>query len=159
MAGWLAQHSRVCAVPLSGPREPPAAWAREAPDVRLRRCRDIRADADLAGTKRVLERCELFALAESLGGGESLIEHSAIMTHASIPPERRRALDIDDGMIRISVGIEDVEDLCAPTSPARSRPDGRRARSVPAEGVTSAADRRSALTPVLRATVELALNA
>ena len=62
---------------------------------------------------RFLERTELFALAESLGGVESLIEHPAIMTHASIPPEIRAAIGIDDGLVRLSVGIEDLDDLIA----------------------------------------------
>lgn len=62
-------------------------------------------------SRRVLENVRIFALAESLGGVESLIEHPAIMTHASIPPEQRRALGIDDSMIRLSVGVENVEDL------------------------------------------------
>jgi cystathionine beta-lyase/cystathionine gamma-synthase len=66
---------------------------------------------DLASTCRFLERCELFALAESLGGVESLIEHPAIMTHASVPPEQRAALGISDTMVRLSVGVEEVEDL------------------------------------------------
>ncbi|KTD21361.1 trans-sulfuration enzyme family protein [Legionella londiniensis] len=68
---------------------------------------------DLNDAKRFLSRCELFTLAESLGGVESLIEHPAIMTHASIPPEKRRALGIEDGFIRLSVGIEHIEDLKA----------------------------------------------
>ena len=67
----------------------------------------------LDSAKRFLSRCELFTLAESLGGVESLIEHPAIMTHASIPPETRKALGIDDGFVRLSVGIEDVNDLKA----------------------------------------------
>lgn len=67
----------------------------------------------LAAAKSFLERTELFSLAESLGGVESLIEHPAIMTHASIPPETRAALGIDDGLVRLSVGIEDVDDLIA----------------------------------------------
>jgi cystathionine gamma-lyase len=67
----------------------------------------------LPAARAMLERCELFALAESLGGVESLIEHPAIMTHASIPPEQRQALGIHDGLIRLSVGIEDVADLIA----------------------------------------------
>ena len=54
---------------------------------------------------------KVFACAESLGGVESLIEHPAIMTHASVPPETRAALGISDGFIRLSVGIEDVQDL------------------------------------------------
>jgi len=61
--------------------------------------------------RRFLERCELFALAESLGGVESLIEHPGIMTHASVPPERRKELGISDALIRLSVGIEDADDL------------------------------------------------
>ncbi len=67
----------------------------------------------LERSRRFLERCQLFALAESLGGVESLIEHPAIMTHASIPPARRAELGIDDGLVRISVGVEDVDDLIA----------------------------------------------
>ncbi len=65
----------------------------------------------IADAKRFLERCELFTLAESLGGVESLIEHPAIMTHASIPAEQRKTLGISDGLVRLSVGVEDVEDL------------------------------------------------
>ena len=68
---------------------------------------------DLAATKRVLERTQLFTLAESLGGVESLIEHPAIMTHASIPPHVRAELGISDGLIRLSCGIEDGDDLIA----------------------------------------------
>ena len=67
----------------------------------------------LAAATRLLERVELFALAESLGGVESLIEHPAIMTHASMPPERRAALGIGDGLIRLSVGIEAEADILA----------------------------------------------
>jgi cystathionine gamma-lyase len=61
--------------------------------------------------RRTLERCRLFALAESLGGVESLIEHPGIMTHASLPEATRQALGISDGLIRLSVGVEDVNDL------------------------------------------------
>ena len=60
-----------------------------------------------------LERCHLFSLAESLGGVESLIEHPAIMTHASIPADIRASIGIDDGLVRLSVGIEDIDDLIA----------------------------------------------
>jgi cystathionine beta-lyase/cystathionine gamma-synthase len=59
----------------------------------------------------VLPRFKLMALGESLGGVETLISHPAVMTHASVPAERRAAIGITDGLIRISVGIEDVEDL------------------------------------------------
>ena len=65
----------------------------------------------LAAARTVLENVKVFALAESLGGVESLIEHPAIMTHASVPPEMRKTLGIDDSLIRLSVGIEDVGDL------------------------------------------------
>jgi cystathionine gamma-lyase len=65
----------------------------------------------LDDTRRVLERCELFALAESLGGVESLIEHPGLMTHASLPAAMRASLGISDGLIRLSVGVEDVNDL------------------------------------------------
>src|SRR5579864_4001297 len=65
----------------------------------------------LDDTRRVLERCELFSLAESLGGVESLIEHPGLMTHASLPAAMRASLGISDGLIRLSVGVEDVNDL------------------------------------------------
>ena len=63
--------------------------------------------------RRFLERCSVFALAESLGGVESLVDHPAIMTHASVPVERRAELGISDQLIRLSVGIEALEDLLA----------------------------------------------
>ena len=70
----------------------------------------IELDTDLAGARRFLERCEVFTLAESLGGVESLIEHPALMTHATIPAAQRAELGISDSFIRLSVGVEDVED-------------------------------------------------
>ena len=66
---------------------------------------------DLAATRRVLESFRVFTLAESLGGVESLIEHPAIMTHASLPADVRAKLGIGDSLVRVSVGIEDVEDI------------------------------------------------
>jgi cystathionine gamma-lyase len=68
---------------------------------------------DLDDARRVLERCHLFSLAESLGGVESLIEHPGLMTHASLPAAMRASLGINDGLIRLSVGVEDVNDLIA----------------------------------------------
>jgi cystathionine gamma-lyase len=68
---------------------------------------------DLATTRRFLERCELFSLAESLGGVESLIEHPGLMTHSGLPPQMRADLGISDGLVRISVGIESATDLIA----------------------------------------------
>ena len=67
----------------------------------------------MSASRRFLERCQLFTLAESLGGVESLIEHPAIMTHASLPEDVRANLGIDEGLVRLSVGIENVEDLIA----------------------------------------------
>ena len=67
----------------------------------------------LEDARHMLERCRLFALAESLGGVESLIEHPGLMTHASLPAPMRASLGISDGLIRLSVGIEDVNDLIA----------------------------------------------
>jgi len=73
--------------------------------------------AELAGSlddaRRFLERCRLFSLAESLGGVESLIEHPALMTHSGLPPARRAALGINDGLVRLSVGVESAQDLIA----------------------------------------------
>jgi cystathionine gamma-lyase len=71
----------------------------------------IKGDVDNA--RRFLERCEIFALAESLGGVESLVNHPAIMTHASVPADVRAELGISDQLIRLSVGIEALDDLIA----------------------------------------------
>jgi len=65
----------------------------------------------LEGARAVLNAVRLMALAESLGGVETLISHPATMTHASVPPERRAAIGITDGLVRVSVGIEDIDDL------------------------------------------------
>ena len=73
----------------------------------------VELDRDLAGTKRFLERTQLFTLAESLGGVESLIEHPALMTHGSIPAETRARIGISDSLVRLSAGIEDADDLIA----------------------------------------------
>lgn len=78
----------------------------------------VELKGDEAAARRVLERTRLFTLAESLGGVESLIEHPAIMTHASIPADQRKALGISDTLIRLSVGIEDCSDLISDLSSA-----------------------------------------
>ncbi|MEE1867889.1 trans-sulfuration enzyme family protein [Pseudomonas auratipiscis] len=78
-------------------------------------------NSDLAGARRFLESVNIFALAESLGGVESLIEHPAIMTHASIPAQTRAQIGIGDALIRLSVGVEDVEDLRADLAQALAR--------------------------------------
>ena len=68
-------------------------------------------NGNLENARRFLESVRIFALAESLGGVESLIEHPAIMTHASVPQKVREELGLSDTLVRLSVGIEDVEDL------------------------------------------------
>lgn len=73
----------------------------------------VELDRDLAATKRFLERTQLFTLAESLGGVESLIEHPALMTHGSIPAAQRAAIGISDSLVRLSAGIEEADDLIA----------------------------------------------
>ena len=78
----------------------------------------------LSASKKFLESVQVFALAESLGGVESLIEHPAIMTHASVPAEQRKILGIDDSLIRLSVGIEDLEDLLGDLQQAFDRVNG-----------------------------------
>jgi cystathionine gamma-lyase len=79
----------------------------------------------LARARTFLKSLRIFTCAESLGGVESLAELPAIMTHASIPPERRRALGISDGLIRLSVGIEHVDDLIADLERAFAASNGR----------------------------------
>jgi cystathionine gamma-lyase len=111
IAEWLSKHPKVEKVIYPGlPSHPQHELAK----------RQMRAfggmisvvlKGGLSAATNFLERVELFSLAESLGGVESLIEHPAIMTHASIPAEARAKLGIVDGFVRFSVGIEDVEDL------------------------------------------------
>lgn len=111
LAHWLDAHPKTLQVLYPGlPKHPQHALA-------ARQMRGfggmmsvlLRADAD--GTKRFLERCELFTLAESLGGVESLISHPVLMSHGSLPEDRRAELGITDNLVRLSVGIEDVADL------------------------------------------------
>ena len=113
IAAWLERHPRIERVIYPGlPSHPQHELARR----QMRGFGGMVAvvlRGDLAEVTRFLTRCQVFVLAESLGGVESLIEHPAIMTHASVPPEVRRDLGIDDGLVRLSVGIEDVEDLVA----------------------------------------------
>lgn len=87
----------------------------------------VRIAGGLDGAKRFCERLRLFTLAESLGGVESLVNHPALMTHASIPPERRAGLGIDDALVRLSVGVEAIEDLLSDLRQALpSSPEYRR---------------------------------
>ncbi|HJU25378.1 MAG TPA: PLP-dependent aspartate aminotransferase family protein [Rhodanobacteraceae bacterium] len=113
LARWLEKHPAVERVIYPGLKSHPQhALARRQMDG-FGGIVTIIVKGGLKKARRMLERCELFALAESLGGVESLIEHPAILTHASVPPENRRRLGISDGLIRLSVGVEDVADLQA----------------------------------------------
>ncbi|WP_293371226.1 PLP-dependent aspartate aminotransferase family protein [Nevskia sp.] len=112
LAGWLEADPKVARVHYPGlASHPQHALARRQMPRGYGGMIAIDLKGDLADARRFLERCELFALAESLGGVESLIEHPAIMTHASIPAENRAALGISDTLCRLSVGVEDVGDL------------------------------------------------
>jgi cystathionine gamma-lyase len=111
IAGWLEKHPAIERVYYPGlPSHPQHALARRQMHG-FGGMVSATLKGGLAAAKRFLERCEIFALAESLGGVESLIEHPAIMTHASIPVAERAKLGIGEGLVRLSVGIEDVEDL------------------------------------------------
>jgi cystathionine gamma-lyase len=111
LAGWLEKHKAVERVIYPGLRSHPQhALARKQMDG-FGGIISVEVKGGKARARRVLERCHLFALAESLGGVESLIEHPGIMTHASIPPATRKRLGISDGLIRLSVGVEDLADL------------------------------------------------
>ncbi len=113
VAAWLAAHGRVAKVIYPGLASHPQhdLAARQMPGYGGMITAVL--EGGLPAARRFLERCRVFSLAESLGGVESLIEHPAIMTHASVPPEKRAALGIDDGLVRLSVGVEHVEDLIA----------------------------------------------
>jgi cystathionine gamma-lyase len=111
IAGWLERHPAIERVYYPGlPSHPQHALAQRQMHG-FGGMVSASLKGGLAAAKRFLERCEIFALAESLGGVESLIEHPAIMTHASVPAADREKLGIGEGLVRLSVGIEDVEDL------------------------------------------------
>ncbi|WP_127347207.1 cystathionine gamma-synthase [Pseudidiomarina mangrovi] len=113
IAQWLDQHPAVEKVIYPGlPSHPQHELAKRQMSG-FGGMISILLKGDLAKARRFLENIEIFALAESLGGVESLIEHPAIMTHASIPKENREKLGILDNFVRISVGIEDTNDLIA----------------------------------------------
>jgi cystathionine gamma-lyase len=111
LALWLAAHPKVARVHYPGLASHPQHGLAKRQMHAFGGMVTIVLKSDLAGTKRFLERCRLFALAESLGGVESLIEHPALMTHGSIPPALRANLGIGDSLVRLSVGVEDVDDL------------------------------------------------
>ena len=114
VAAWLDKHPQVARVIYPGlASHPQHLLAARQMQQRYGGMVTAVLKGGLAASKRFLERCELFTLAESLGGVESLIEHPAIMTHASLPEDVRAGLGIDDGLVRLSVGIESVDDLIA----------------------------------------------
>ena len=116
LAKWLEKHPAVERVIYPGLKSHPQhALAKRQMDG-FGGIVTIEVKGGLKKARRMLERCKLFALAESLGGVESLIEHPAIMAHASVPAANRRRLGISDGLVRLSVGVEDVEDLRAELS-------------------------------------------
>lgn len=113
LAQWLEQHPAVERVIYPGlPSHPQHTLAKQQMSA-FGGMISLVVKGGLDSSRRFLESCRVFALAESLGGVESLIEHPAIMTHASVPPEQRAALGISDGLVRLSVGVEDIEDLKA----------------------------------------------
>jgi cystathionine gamma-lyase len=111
VAGWLEGHPRVERVMYPGLASHPQHLLAKAQMDGFGGMVTAILKTDLQGTRRFLERCHVFALAESLGGVESLIEHPAIMTHASVPAAQRAAVGIGDSLVRLSVGVEDVRDL------------------------------------------------
>jgi cystathionine gamma-lyase len=113
VAKWLDKHPKVAKVIYPGLKSHPQHALAKKQMRAFGGMISVVVKGGLKTSRRMLERVELFSLAESLGGVESLIEHPAIMTHASIPAAARAALGIDDGLVRLSVGIEDVKDLVA----------------------------------------------
>ena len=114
LAQWLEAQPQVARVHYPGlASHPQHALARQQMRQGFGGMISVDLKTDLAGTRRFLEAVRIFSLAESLGGVESLIEHPAIMTHATIPAETRARLGIGDGLVRLSVGVEDLEDLRA----------------------------------------------
>jgi cystathionine gamma-lyase len=112
LASWLEAQPKVRRVSYPGlPSHPQHELAKRQMNGRFGGMIAFELESDLAGTVRFLEACELITLGESLGGVESLIEHPAIMTHASVPAEQRARIGIGDSLVRLSVGIEDLADL------------------------------------------------
>ena len=111
LAEWLEAHPAIERVVYPGlPSHPQHALAKRQMDG-FGGMISVFVKGSLEDARRVMERCDYFTIAESLGGVESLINHPAIMTHASIPAERRAQLGVTDNLIRLSVGIEDLSDL------------------------------------------------
>lgn len=113
IAKWLERHPKIERVIYPGLKSHPQHALAKRQMHGFGGIISVEVKGGLKASRRMLERCELFALAESLGGVESLIEHPAIMTHASVPAANRRRLGISDGLVRLSVGVEDLADLVA----------------------------------------------
>ena len=111
LARWLEKHPAIERVIYPGLKSHPQHALAKRQMQGYGGIISIEVKGGLKKARSMLERCHLFALAESLGGVESLIEHPAIMTHASIPPAQRKRLGISDGLVRLSVGVECVDDL------------------------------------------------
>jgi cystathionine gamma-lyase len=114
IARYLESHPKVARVIYPGlPSHPHHALAKRQMQRGFGGIVTVELRGGIDEARRFLERCHLFSLAESLGGVESLIEHPALMTHASLPAEMRKQLGISDSLVRLSVGVEAVEDLIA----------------------------------------------
>ncbi|MFZ2235908.1 MAG: PLP-dependent aspartate aminotransferase family protein [Dokdonella sp.] len=113
LAQWLEKHPAINKVFYPGLKSHPQHALAKKQMNGFGGIISVEVKGGLRKSRRMLERCHLFALAESLGGVESLIEHPAIMTHASIPKANRDKLGISDGLVRLSVGVEDIADLRA----------------------------------------------
>jgi cystathionine gamma-lyase len=111
LAEWLESHPAVARVSYPGLKSHPGHAVAQRQMDAFGGMITVFLKGGLPAARTMLERVQLFTLAESLGGVESLIEHPGIMTHASIPPERRKELGVDDALVRLSVGVEDIEDL------------------------------------------------
>ena len=113
LAKWLEKHPAVDRVIYPGLKSHPQHGLAKRQMDGFGGIISMEVKGGLKKARQMLEQCELFALAESLGGVESLIEHPAIMTHASIPAANRKRLGISDSLVRLSVGVEDLADLKA----------------------------------------------
>lgn len=118
LADWLATHPAVEKVVYPGLKSHPQHELAKTQMHGFGGMVSVWLKGGLPAARRFMERTELFACAESLGGVESLVNHPAIMTHASVPADRRAALGITDNLVRLSVGVEDVADLRAELSSA-----------------------------------------
>jgi cystathionine gamma-lyase len=121
LAQWLERHPKVARVHYPGLESHPQHALAKRQMQGFGGMVSVTLATDLAGSRRFLEACEVFSLAESLGGVESLIEHPALMTHATIPAEQRAQLGISDALVRLSVGVEDLADQRADLEGALAR--------------------------------------